>query len=105
MTDFLAGAVVALCGVASLYFWRFHRQTGERFFGLFALAFATLAVSYLFRAAVDNASEFRPHVYLIRLAAFLLIIAAIVENNRRAPEPRQTAGRSALRSDPDPPLE
>ena len=105
MTDFLAGAVVALCGVASLYFWRFHRQTGERFFGLFALAFATLAVSYLFRAAVDNASEFRPHVYLIRLAAFLLIIAAIVENNRRASEPRQTAGRSALRSDPDPPLE
>jgi len=105
MTDFLAGAVVALCGVASLYFWRFSRQTGERFFGLFALAFATLAVSYLFRAAVDNASEFSPHVYLIRLAAFLLIIAAIVENNRRASEPRQHAGRSGLRSDSDPPLE
>jgi hypothetical protein len=105
MTDFLAGAVVALSGVASLYFWRFRRQTGERFFGLFALAFASLAVSYLFRAAVDNASEFRPHVYLIRLAAFVLIIAAIVENNRRAPAPRQDAGRSGHRHDQDSPRE
>jgi hypothetical protein len=105
MTDFLAGAVVALCGVASLYFWRFRRQTGERFFGLFALAFASLAASYAFRAAVDNASEFRPHVYLIRLAAFGLIIAAIVENNRRVSEPREHAGRTGLRYDEDPPQE
>ena len=105
MTDFLAGAVVALCGVSSLYFWRFHRQTGERFFGLFAFAFAILALSYLFQAAGDSASEFRPHVFLIRLAAFGLIIAAIVENNRRAAMPRQHAGRSGSRSDQDPPRE
>jgi hypothetical protein len=105
MTDFLAGAVVALSGVASLYFWRFRRQTGERFFGLFALAFATLAVSYGFQAAGDHASEFRPHVFLIRLAAFGLIIAAIVENNRRAPRTRQQAGQSGLRHDQDSPRE
>jgi len=103
MIDFLAGAVVALCGVASLYFWRFRRQTGERFFGLFAFAFATLAVSYLFQAAGDNTSEFRPQVFLIRLAAFGLIIAAIIENNRRASEPRQHAARSGLPNDEDPP--
>jgi hypothetical protein len=54
---------------------------------------------------VDNASEFRPHVYLIRLAAFVLIIAAIVENNRRAPAPRQDAGRSGHRHDQDSPRE
>jgi peptidoglycan/LPS O-acetylase OafA/YrhL len=105
MTDFLAGAVVALCGVASLYFWRFHRQTGERFFGLFALAFATLAVSYGFQAAGDHTSEFRPQVFLIRLAAFGLIIAAIVENNRRPPAPRQDVGRSGHRHDQDSPRE
>lgn len=84
MNDFLAGAIVALCGVAALYFWHFRRQTGERFFGLFALAFATLGVSYILRAAGNDVSDFRPHVYLTRLAAFLLIIAAILENNRRA---------------------
>jgi hypothetical protein len=86
MTDFLAGAVVALCGVAALYFWHFRRHTGDRFFGLFALAFAALGVSFLLQAAGDTASEFRPHVFLVRLAAFLLIIAAIVVNNRRADE-------------------
>lgn len=105
MTDFLAGAVVALSAVASLYFWRFRRQTGERFFGLFALAFATLAVSYGFQAAGSHSSEFRPHVFLIRLAAFGLIIAAIAENNRRAPAPRQDAGRPGHHQDQDSPRE
>jgi hypothetical protein len=88
MNDFLAGAIVALCGVAALYFWHFRRQTGERFFGLFALAFTTLGIGFLFQATGDQQSEFRPHLYLIRLAAFLLIIAAIVEKNRQAGERR-----------------
>jgi Ca2+/Na+ antiporter len=88
MSDFVAGAIVALCGIAALYFWKFHRQTGERFFGLFALAFATLGINFLLLAVVDRESEFRPHVYLMRLAAFLLIIAAIVEKNRRVRDRR-----------------
>ena len=86
MNDFLTGAIVALCGVAGLYYWHVRRQTGERFFGLFALAFATLGVSFFLQAPGNDTSEFRPHVYLIRLGAFLLIIAAIVENNRHAGE-------------------
>lgn len=86
MNDFLAGAIVVLCGVAALLFWHFRRQAGERFFGLFALAFATLGVGFLFQAAGDQQSEFRPHVFLIRLAAFLLIIAAIAEKNRHSGE-------------------
>jgi hypothetical protein len=88
MNDFVAGAIVALCGVAALHFWKFHRQTADRLFAFFALAFATLGVNFLFLAAVDRESEFRPHVYLIRLAAFLLIIAAIVEKNRRVRDRR-----------------
>ena len=88
MNDFITGAIVVLCGVAALLFWNFHHQTGERLFGLFALAFATLGVSFLFLATGDGQSEFRPHVFLMRLAAFLLIIAAIIENNRRARDRR-----------------
>jgi len=88
MSDPLAGANVVLCAVAALHFWKFHRQTGERFFGLFASAFTILGINFLLLAAVDRESEFRPHVYLIRLAAFLLIIAAIVEKNRRVRERR-----------------
>jgi hypothetical protein len=88
MNDFVAGAIVVLCGVAALHFWKFHRQTADRLFALFALSFATLGVSFLFLAAVDRESEYRPHVYLIRLAAFVLIIAAIVEKNRRVRDRR-----------------
>lgn len=84
MNDFITGAIVALCGVAALCFWNFRRQTGERFFTLFALAFATLGINFIFLAAGDRDSEFRPTLYLIRLAAFALIIAAIVDQNRRA---------------------
>lgn len=88
MNDFVAGAIVVLCGVAALHFWNFHRHTGDRLFALFALAFAALGVSFLFLAAGDGESEFRPHVFLVRLAAFLLIIAAIVEKNRRVRDRR-----------------
>jgi hypothetical protein len=83
MNDFVAGAIVALCGVAALHFWKFYRHTRDRLFAFFALAFATLGVSFLFLAAGDVESEFRPHVFLMRLAAFVLIIAGIVEKNRR----------------------
>lgn len=88
MNDFLTGGIVVLCGVASLLFWNFHYQTGERLFGLFALAFATLGVGFLFQAFGDQQSESLPHIFLIRLAAFLLIIAAIVEKNRHSGERR-----------------
>ena len=88
MNDFLTGAIVVLCGVAALHFWNFRRHTGDRLFTLFAMAFATLGVSFTFLAAGDGESEFRPHVFLIRLAAFLLIIAAIVDKNRRVPDRR-----------------
>jgi uncharacterized membrane protein len=88
MNDFITGAIVALCGVAALYFWHFRRQTGERFFALFAFAFATLGLNFTLLAVGDRESEFRPGLYLVRLAAFLLIIAAIVEQNRRSGERR-----------------
>jgi hypothetical protein len=88
MNDFVAGAIVALCGVAALHFWNFHRHTRDLLFAFFALAFATLGVSFLFLAAGDGESEFRPHVFLMRLAAFVLIIAGIFEKNRRVRDRR-----------------
>lgn len=83
MNEFLYGAVVTLCVIAALYFWRFRVQTRDRFFGLFAAAFALIGVNYVLLASADRVAEYRPYLYLIRLAAFLLIIAAIVEKNRK----------------------
>lgn len=84
VNEFLYGAIVALCVVSALCFWRFQIQTRDRFFALFAAAFVMLALNYTLLAAGDRASESRPYLYLIRLAAFLLIIAAIVDKNRGA---------------------
>jgi uncharacterized protein DUF5985 len=72
---------MACFGVA-VCFTRFWRQTTDRLFGLFALAFALLGVNILLLAAINPAHESRHLIYLLRLAAFLVIIAAIVDKNR-----------------------
>ena len=48
----LVGAVAALSLVAAVFFLRFWSRTGDRFFQLFALAFAIDGVSRLVVAAV-----------------------------------------------------
>jgi len=80
------GALQAVAGTASmvagLCFLRFWRDTHDRLFAFFAAAFWLLALSWLLLAFLSPAEETRPYVYAIRLAAFALIIAAIVDKNR-----------------------
>lgn len=85
MHDFLWGALVALCSVAALFFLRYWRTSGDRLFAWFSLAFAMLAGSWawIFATASPEA-EGRHYAYLVRLIAFVLIIAAIVDKNRRS---------------------
>jgi predicted permease len=80
--DFLSGASVLAAAAIALFFWRFWRETGDRFFVLFSLAFAVFAVNRLALVAIDSEEESRTWVYVVRLAAFLLIAAAIVDKNR-----------------------
>ena len=81
MTDaamFIAGLLTTAYLVIALFFLRFWRQTHDRLFGLFASAFALLAIQ---RAVVALATD-TTTIYLLRLLAFLLIIVAIVDKNR-----------------------
>jgi hypothetical protein len=78
-----AGAVAALSLVAALFFLRFWRRTGDRFFLLFALAFAIDGASRLVVAAIHLPDEFEPFSYVPRLVTFALIIAAVVLKNRK----------------------
>lgn len=82
MADFLAGVIFALSLTASLFFLRFWRQTADRLFAIFALAFAVFAASRLLLAVLDEASEARTWVYLLRLLAFGLIVVAVADKNR-----------------------
>jgi uncharacterized protein DUF5985 len=87
--DFVSGATMAAALVIALIFLRYWRQTHDRLFLGFALGFAVFATSRLILAFLDEDDEGRIFVYGLRLVAFLLILAAIVDKNRSAaPPPR-----------------
>jgi hypothetical protein len=70
-------------GVAGLFFLRFWRDTGDRLFAMFAAAFFLLGVTRLGLAFSQDYSEGHTYWYWMRLAAFLLILVAIADKNRR----------------------
>jgi hypothetical protein len=84
LTIFISGVLAASYAVATLFFLRFWRQTGDRLFAFFAASFALLLVQRVANSFAPLWMErFAPY-YLIRLVAFALIIAAIVDKNRSA---------------------
>jgi hypothetical protein len=78
----LSGAIAMGFCIAGLFFFRFWRDTADRLFAMFALAFWALALNYTMLAVVRASNDTRHELYLIRLVAFVLIIVAIVDNNR-----------------------
>ncbi|MGH9889196.1 MAG: DUF5985 family protein, partial [bacterium] len=80
-----ASAMAAL--VAGLFFMRFWRQTRDRFFLVFGLAFWALCLNWVGLAATSGGDESRTYFYLVRLAAFVLILAGVADRNRA---PRKT---------------
>jgi hypothetical protein len=79
--DFLAGAVTMGFFVCGLFFWQFRRRTGDALFLWFAIAFWLLALGQALLALTGIPVEERSWIYLIRLAAFLMIIVAILRKN------------------------
>jgi len=81
--DFLSGAVALGFLVCSCFFLRFWRRTKDGLFLSFASAFLLLGVGQTVLALGNIPTEERGSLYLIRLAAFLLILAGIWRANRR----------------------
>lgn len=79
LTGLLAGALAMGFAVAGLFFLRFWKESRDRLFLLFAAAFFLLGLDRVIASttAVGDA------VYLIRLSAFVLIVAAVLDKNRR----------------------
>ena len=82
--DFLSGVITMGFVVAGLFFLRFWKRTGDSLFLAFALAFCLLGVTQALLAIADVLIEERSWLYLIRLAAFSLILQSIWLKNRRA---------------------
>ncbi len=82
--DFLSGALTMGFVVGGLFFLRFWTRTRDGLFLAFALAFWLLGLTQAILALGGIPVEERSWVYLIRLAAFLLILVSIFLKNRRA---------------------
>jgi hypothetical protein len=83
---YVAGVISTGFLVVALFFLKFWRRTGETLFLAFAAAFVLIALNQAVPALADIPSENLSGVYLLRLAAFLLIIWAILRKNIRRGE-------------------
>ena len=80
--SFLSGVLTAGYLFAGLFFLRFWKRTHDGLFFSFACAFFLLGVGQALLALTDIPVEERSWIYLIRLAAFSLILLAIYRKNR-----------------------
>lgn len=84
LIPFLAGAVSAGFLVAGLFFLRFWRKSRDGLFAAFAIAFWLLGLNQALLTFSSVPAEERTWLFLLRLAAFVLILAAIWRKNARA---------------------
>ncbi len=83
MIMFLHGATTMGCLAIGLFFWKFWRESADRMFLFFALAFWILGVNYAVLGLVTIADETRAYVVALRLLAFGLILYGIFDKNRK----------------------
>jgi hypothetical protein len=69
--------------IAGLFFLRFWVRTRDKLFLSFAAAFSLMAVSQALLTFSGDLREEQSWTYLIRLAAFVLIIIAVLRKNIR----------------------
>ena len=83
MSDFLSGAMAMACWTVALFFLRFWRETADRLFALFAIAFLLLGCTRIGLALSHEISEAQTYLHWVRLLAFVMILAAVIDKNRR----------------------
>ncbi len=82
MANIISGALVMGYLVAATFFLRFWRQTSDRLFALFSVAFAVLAVQRLALELVTDVAASSIWLYSLRLLGFVIILVAIADKNR-----------------------
>lgn len=83
MQEFLWGALAMSAWIGGLFFFRFWWLARDRLFLYFSFAFWILAANWLCLVLSPRADEATHWVYLLRVVAFALIIAGILDKNRR----------------------
>jgi uncharacterized membrane protein HdeD (DUF308 family) len=68
---------------AAAFFWKFWRQTRDVLFVAFSAAFLVEGINRISVLFLERPDEGNPATYIVRFLAFLLIVVAIVNKNRR----------------------
>jgi hypothetical protein len=79
MNLFLLGATAMASAAAGLFFLRLWRESRDRLYVMFACAFWLEAVARTALLAAPDPSEAHPALYLLRVAAYGLILIAIAD--------------------------
>lgn len=82
MDSMLLGAIAMACLTIGVFFLRFWRDTGDRFFLLFAISFLVEGVNRAALGFVADPNEGRPFFYFVRFLSFVIIVLAIADKNR-----------------------
>lgn len=82
MEQLISGAMTMGYLVVGLFFLRFWSKTRDRLFALFSAAFFVLAVQRLALALTADIIADDTVFYVVRLLAYALILAAIIDKNR-----------------------
>lgn len=81
MLAFMSGMTTMGFLIAGLFFFRFWWRTSDALFVYFGIAFSMLALSQALVSLAGIPSEGQSWIYLLRLAAFTLLIVGIIAKN------------------------
>jgi len=90
MREFIIGAIAMGLAISGLFFLRFWRDTRDRLFAWFAAAFFVLAVNNVGFAFISSLDHRGDYLYSVRLAAFTIFLAAIIDKNIRRSAPSKS---------------
>lgn len=83
INGFLVGVIATASLAAGLFFLRFWRDTRDSLFFALGIAFIIEGANRAVLIRTERLNEGSPWVYLVRCFAFLIILAGIVNKNRR----------------------
>lgn len=87
LASFLSGATAGGFLLAAVFFLRFWRRTQDVLFAAFSAAFLLFAANQTMITLGGVPGEFQSWVYLLKLAAFAILILAIVGKNLNRQRP------------------
>lgn len=81
MNFYLLGLISMAYFVSALFFFKFWKQTKDRFFFLFSLSFWIEGINRAIYGFIRGVGESSEVIFVVRLISYLLILAAIIDKN------------------------